>query len=286
MDDKVTLHTLQKMKANGERITMLTAYDYPTALILDRSEIDVLLVGDSLGMVVHGLPNTLAVTMDDMIRHCRAVARGAKRAYLVGDMPFMSYQVTIEEAKRNAARFLSEGGMDAVKVEGGQKIAATIRALVDVGIAVMGHIGLTPQSISAVGGFKAQGKTAEAARHLLADARALEAAGVFSIVLECVPDRVAAHISGEVSVPTIGIGAGVGCDGQVLVTHDVLGLFDRFTPKFVKRYARLAPVMQEAFEAFREEVRAGVFPAAEHSFTISDDEWAAFEEELPPGTEE
>jgi len=279
MNDKVTIHTLLKMKQRGERITMLTAYDYPTAQMLDQSGIDMLLVGDSLGMVVHGLPNTLAVTMDDMIRHCQAVARGAKRAYLVGDMPFMSYQITVEEAKRNAARFLAEGGMDAVKLEGGQSMAPTIRALVDVGIAVMGHIGLTPQSISAFGGFKTQGKTAEAARRLLADAKALEEAGVFSIVLECVPDRVAARISQEVSVPTIGIGAGAGCDGQVLVTHDLLGLFDRFVPTFVKQYAHLAPLMTEAFEAFRDEVRGGAFPAAEHSFTISDEEWAAFEGE-------
>ncbi len=279
MNDKVTIHTLLKMKQRGERITMLTAYDYPTAQMLDQSGIDMLLVGDSLGMVVHGLPNTLAVTMDDMIRHCQAVARGAKRAYLVGDMPFMSYQITVEEAKRNAARFLTEGGMDAVKLEGGQSMAPTIRALVEVGIAVMGHIGLTPQSISAFGGFKTQGKTAEAARRLLADAKALEEAGVFSIVLECVPDRVAARISQEVSVPTIGIGAGAGCDGQVLVTHDLLGLFDRFVPTFVKQYAHLAPLMTEAFEAFRDEVRGGTFPAAEHSFTISDEEWAAFEGE-------
>jgi 3-methyl-2-oxobutanoate hydroxymethyltransferase len=277
MNDKVTIHTLLKMKQNGERITMLTAYDYPTAQLLDQSGIDMLLVGDSLGMVVHGLPNTLSVTMDDMIRHCQAVARGAKRAYLVGDMPFMSYQITIEEAKRNAARFLTEGGMDAVKLEGGQKMAETIRALVDVGIAVMGHIGLTPQSISAFGGFKTQGKTAEAARRLLADAKALEEAGVFSIVLECVPDRVAERLSQEVSVPTIGIGAGPGCDGQVLVTHDLLGLFDRFVPKFVKQYAHLAPLMKEAFEAFHDEVHEGTFPAAEHSFTISDEEWEAFE---------
>jgi 3-methyl-2-oxobutanoate hydroxymethyltransferase len=278
MTDKVTIHTLMKMKAEGECITMLTAYDYPTALMIDQSGIDMILVGDSLGMVVLGLPTTLPVTMDDMIRHCQAVARGAKRAYLVGDMPFMSYQVTIEEAKRNAARFLTEGGMDAVKLEGGQMMASTIRALVDVGIAVMGHIGLTPQSISAFGGFKTQGKTAEAARRLLADAKALEEAGVFSIVLEAVPDRVAEHISRKVSVPTIGIGAGAGCDGQVLVTHDMLGLFERFTPKFVKQYVQLAPLMREAFEAFRDEVRGGVFPSEEHIFSISDDEWAAFEE--------
>lgn len=279
MSDKVTVHTLMEMKARGEPITMLTAYDYPTACLLDQSGIEMILVGDSLGMVVHGYANTLPVTMDDMIRHCQAVARGAKRPLLVGDMPFMSYQVTIEEAKRNAARFLIEGGMEAVKLEGGQPIVETVRALVDIGIAVMGHIGLTPQSVSALGGLKAQGKTAEAARRLLADAHALEEVGVFCIVLEAVPDRVAQRITHEVNVPTIGIGAGAGCDGQVLVTHDLLGLFERFTPKFVKRYANLWPIMKEAFEAFRDEVRSGAFPTSEHSYTISDEEWAAFEEE-------
>lgn len=280
MSDKVTIHELGAMKARGERITMLTAYDYPTALLLDRSGIDAVLVGDSLGMVVHGLDTTLPVTMDMMILHCRAVRRGIERALLVGDMPFMSYQLNVEEAKRNAARFLTDGGCDAVKLEGGQPMAGTVRALVEIGIAVQGHIGLTPQSVSAFGGFKVQGKSVEAARRLLDDARALEAAGAFSLVLEAVPARLAALITQAVSIPTIGIGAGVGCDGQVLVTHDLLGLFDRFTPKFVRQYAHIEQAMREAFEAYRDDVRAGDFPAEEHSFGMPDEVWAAIEEQI------
>jgi 3-methyl-2-oxobutanoate hydroxymethyltransferase len=268
------------MKARGERITMLTAYDYPTALLLDRSGIDAVLVGDSLGMVVHGLDTTLPVTMDMMILHCRAVRRGIERALLIGDMPFMSYQLNVEEAKRNAARFLAEGGCDAVKLEGGQPMAGTVRALVEIGIAVQGHIGLTPQSVSAFGGFKVQGKSVEAARRLLDDARALEEAGAFSLVLEAVPARLAALITQAVSIPTIGIGAGAGCDGQVLVTHDLLGLFDRFTPKFVRQYAHIGQAMREAFEAYRDDVRAGDFPAEEHSFGMPDEVWTAIEEQV------
>jgi 3-methyl-2-oxobutanoate hydroxymethyltransferase len=274
MSDKVTIHTLLEMKARGEPISMLTAYDYPTALLIDQAGVEMILVGDSLGMVVHGFESTLPVTMDLMIYHCQAVARGAKRAFLVGDMPFLSYQANVEEAIRNAGRFLAEGRMDAVKLEGGRAMAGTVRAIVECGIAVMGHIGLTPQSVSALGGFKAQGKTAEAAHRLLDDARALEEAGAFSIVLEAVPDRVAELITQELSIPTIGIGAGPGCDGQVLVTHDLLGLFERFTPRFVRRYANLAETMRQAFAAYREDVRAGAFPTAEHSFTIPDEEWA------------
>jgi 3-methyl-2-oxobutanoate hydroxymethyltransferase len=280
MSDKVTIHELGAMKARGERITMLTAYDYPTALLLDRSGIDAVLVGDSLGMVVHGLDTTLPVTMDMMILHCRAVRRGIERALLVGDMPFMSYQLNVEEAKRSAARFLTDGGCDAVKLEGGQPMAGTVRALVEIGIAVQGHIGLTPQSVSAFGGFKVQGKSVEAARRLLDDARALEAAGAFSLVLEAVPARLAALITQAVSIPTIGIGAGAGCDGQVLVTHDLLGLFDRFTPKFVRQYAQIGQAMREAFEAYRDDVRAGDFPAEEHSFGMPDEVWAAIEEQV------
>jgi 3-methyl-2-oxobutanoate hydroxymethyltransferase len=282
MGEKITIHDLQSMKARGEPITMLTAYDYPTALLIDRSGIDMILVGDSLGMVVHGFETTLPVTMDMMILHCRAVRRGVERAFLVGDMPFMSYQVNQEEAKRNAARFLAEGGVGAVKLEGGQPMAATVRALVEIGIAVQGHIGLTPQSISAMGGFKVQGKSLDAARRLLADARALQDAGAFSIVLEGIPAQLAGLITRSISIPTIGIGAGAACDGQVLVTHDLLGLFDRFTPKFVRQYANIGQAMSEAFAAYREDVRGGAFPAQEHSFGMPDEAWAAIEAEFEP----
>jgi 3-methyl-2-oxobutanoate hydroxymethyltransferase len=281
---KVTLHDLQAKKTRREPITYLTAYDYPTALLLDQAGIDMILVGDSVGMVVHGLESTLPVTMDMMVMHCAAVRRGVKRAYLVGDMPFMSYQLTIEEAKRNAARLLVEGGVDAVKLEGGAHMADTIRALVEIGIAVQGHIGLTPQSVSVMGGFKVQGKTIETARHLVDDAHAVEEAGAFSIVLEGIPARLAAFISRSLHIPTLGIGAGGGCDGQVLVTHDILGLYDRFTPKFVKQYARLSEPMRAAFESYRQEVESGVFPAKEHEFNISDDVWAAIQAELGGGT--
>jgi 3-methyl-2-oxobutanoate hydroxymethyltransferase len=280
LGDKVTLHDLQAMKERGEPITMLTAYDFPTAMLVDRAGIDIALVGDSLGMVVHGLETTLPVTMDMMILHTQAVRRGLKRALLVGDMPFMSYQASAEDAKRNAARFLAEGGADAVKLEGGQHMAQTVRALVEVGIAVQGHIGLTPQSISAFGGFKTQGKSAEAARKLLDDARALEDAGAFSIVLEAIPAKLAALITASVSIPTIGIGAGAGCDGQVLVTHDLLGLFDRHTPKFVRQYAAIGKTMQAAFEQYKADVQAGIFPAEENTYAMPDDAWAEIEAEL------
>jgi 3-methyl-2-oxobutanoate hydroxymethyltransferase len=273
--EKVTIHSLQAMKERGEPISMLTAYDYPTALLLDQSGIDAILVGDSVGMVVHGLESTLPVTMDMMIMHCRAARRGVQRALLIGDMPFASYQLNIEEAKRNAARFLVEGGVDAVKLEGGQRMAETIRELVEMGIAVQGHIGLTPQSISAFGGYKVQGKTVEIARRLLDDARALENAGAFSMVIEGIPAKLAALITRSVRIPTIGIGAGSGCDGQVLVTHDMLGLFDRFAPKFVKQYGNIAQAMRTAFEAYRDEVRARTFPAEEHEYVMPDDIWQA-----------
>ena len=280
MGEKVTIHDLQAMKERGERITMLTAYDYPTALMIDRAGIDVALVGDTLGMVVHGLETTLPVTMDMMILHTQAVRRGLRRALLVGDMPFMSYQTSIEDAKRNAARFLAEGGADAIKLEGGQHMAATVRALVEIGIAVMGHIGLTPQSVSAFGGFKTQGKSAQAARKLIDDAKALEEAGAFAIVLEAIPARLAALISHSVSIPTIGIGAGAGADGQVLVTHDLLGLFEGHTPKFVRQYAAIGKTMQAAFEQYRADVKDGIFPAEEHTYAMPDDAWAEIEAEL------
>lgn len=280
--DKVTIHTLRTMKQRGERISVLTAYDYPTALMLDQSGIDMILVGDSLGMVVHGFENTLPVTMDMMIMHCQAVRRGTQRAFLVGDMPFMSYQTSLEEAKRNAGRFLAEGGVDAVKLEGGQHMAETVRALVEIGIAVQGHIGLTPQSVSALGGFKVQGKSLDAARKLIDEARILEEAGAFSIVLEAVPAQLATLVSRKISIPTIGIGAGAGCDGQVLVSHDLLGLFDRFTPKFVRQYAQIGQAMRDAFTAYRDDVQAGSFPASEHSFSMQDEVWQAIESELNP----
>ena len=270
---KVTLQTLRTKKERGEPITMLTGYDYPTALALDRAGVDAILVGDSLGMVVLGYENTLPVTMEDMLHHCKAVARGAKTAHLIGDMPFMSYQVEAREAVRNAGRFLQESGMDAVKLEGGREMAATIEAIVAAGIPVMGHLGLTPQSVHKLGGYKTQGKSAEAARRLVEDARILEDAGCYALVLEAIPDRVAELISHRIGIPTIGIGAGAGCDGQVLVTHDLLGLFDRFTPKFVKKYANIHAEMARAFAEYIAEVQAHKFPTPEHSHTIEDGEF-------------
>ncbi len=270
---KVTTLALRQKKADGRRVTTLTAYDYPTALAMDRTGIDCILVGDSLGMVVLGYENTLPVTMEEMLHHCRAVARGARRALLVGDMPFLSYQVSIEEAVRNAGRFLQEGGMDAVKVEGGRERLATVRAILQAGIPVMGHIGLTPQSVHQLGGFRPQGRTAEAALDLLQDATALDEAGCFAIVLESIPQELGGLISQRVSIPTIGIGAGAGCDGQVLVTHDLLGLFDRFTPRFVQKYADLHAEMARAFAAYKDDVEAGRFPGAEHSLEMDEDEW-------------
>jgi 3-methyl-2-oxobutanoate hydroxymethyltransferase len=259
---------------------MLTAYDYPTALAIDQAGIDSILVGDSLGMVVLGYENTLPVTMDDMLHHCRAVARGAQFALLIGDMPFMSYQASVADAVRNAGRFLQEAGMDAVKLEGGRERADAIRAIVGAGIPVMGHIGLTPQSVHQFGGFRAQGKTAMAAKHLLEDALLLEEAGCFSMVLEAVPARLAELISQRLDIPTIGIGAGVGCDGQVLVTHDLLGLFERFTPRFVKQYARIHVEMERAFSEYKADVEGRNFPAQEHSIDIQDTEWEQLLREL------
>ncbi len=273
---KFTTRAMRQKKARRQTITMLTAYDYATALALDRAGIDSVLVGDSLGMVVLGYANTLPVTMDEMIHHSKAVARGAQHALLVGDMPFLSYQVSIEEAVRNAGRFLQEAGMDAVKLEGGRERIGAVAAIVAAGIPVMGHLGLTPQSVHALGGFRTQGKTAVAASRILEDALALEQAGCFSLVLEKVPARLARAISERLEIPTIGIGAGSGCDGQVLVTHDLLGLFDRFTPPFVKKYADLHAEMARAFAAYRAEVEAGSFPGPEHSVEMEDKEWEAF----------
>jgi 3-methyl-2-oxobutanoate hydroxymethyltransferase len=268
---KVTIQDLQAKTDKGERFTMVTAYDYPTAVIVDKAGIDAILVGDSLAMVVLGLPNTVSVTMEEMLHHCRAVARGAHYALLVGDMPFMSYQVDAKEAVRNAGRFLKEGSMDVVKLEGGATMAPVARAIVEAGIPVMGHIGLTPQTQSKLGGFKVQGKDASAAQQIIDDALALEEAGCFSIVLEAIPDRLATLISDRLSIPTIGIGAGPGCDAQVLVTHDMVGLFDRFTPKFVKRYVNIHEQMVGALQQYKADVEAGEFPGPEHCFTIKDE---------------
>lgn len=277
---KVTTLTFRQKKERGEPITMLTAYDYPTSLAMDKAGVDAILVGDSLAMVVLGYENTLPVTMEEMLHHSRAVARGAKSSLLIGDMPFMSYQVSVEEAVRNAGRFLQQGGMDAVKLEGGRERADAVRAIVGAGIPVMGHIGLTPQSVNQLGGFRAQGKTAAAAKRLLEDAKILEEAGAFSLVLESVPARLAEVISKQISIPTIGIGAGAGCDGQVLVTHDLLGLFDRFTPKFVKKYANLHEMMQKAFTDYIDDVETRRFPAVEHTVEMSDEEWDEFQKEI------
>lgn len=277
---KITTRTLRLKKQRGETITMLTAYDYPTALAIDETEIDSILVGDSLGMVVLGYANTLPVTMDDMLHHCRAVARGAQHALLVGDMPFMSYQASVQDALRNAGRFLQEAGMDAVKLEGGQERMEAIQAIVSAGIPVMGHLGLTPQSVHQLGGFRPQGRELPIARRLLEDALLLQEAGCFSIVLESVPARLATLISERLEIPTIGIGAGAGCDGQVLVTNDMLGIFDRFTPKFVKKYANLRSEMLHAFSAYKKDVEANAFPTEKHTVEMPDEIWDIFINEI------
>ncbi|HKV88631.1 MAG TPA: 3-methyl-2-oxobutanoate hydroxymethyltransferase, partial [Candidatus Dormibacteraeota bacterium] len=260
-----TVLDVQRYKDEGRHFAMLTAYDYLSARILDEAGIPILLVGDSLGMVMLGHGTTLPVTMDDMLVHAKAVSRGARQALLVGDMPFMSYQVSTEEAVRNAGRFIQEGGMHAVKLEGGgQAIAEITRRLTDAGIPVMGHLGLTPQSVHTMGGFKVQGKTDKQAARILMDARALEQAGAFSIVLEGMPSKVAAEVTRQLRIPTIGIGAGPATDGQVLVFHDMLGLTTGKAPKFVKRYANLAEDIARAATEYAEDVRAGKFPGPEH----------------------
>lgn len=268
---KNTAATFAAAKAKGEKLSMLTAYDYSTAKLEDESGINGILVGDSLGNVVLGYEDTVSVTMEDMIHHGAAVARGAKSALVVVDMPFMSYEVTVEEAVRNAGRLMKEGRAGAVKLEGGVRVAEQIRAIVKAGIPVMGHIGLTPQSINVFGGFKVQGKSEEAARALLADAKAVEEAGAFAVVIEAVPAALAQMITDAVSIPTIGIGAGAGCDGQILVYQDMLGMFSDFTPKFVKRYANVGEVMREAFANYAAEVASGAFPTEEHAYKIKDD---------------
>ncbi len=268
---KKTVVDIQRMKREARRITMLTAYEVGFARMIDQAGVDLVLVGDSLGMVALGYGSTVPVTMEEMLHHARAVSRGVEQAVLVGDMPFLSYQIDAREAVANAGRFFKEAGCDAVKLEGGREVIPQVEAIVRAGMPVMGHIGLTPQTAGRLGGFKVQGRDLASARRLVEDARALAEAGVFALVLECVPDQVAAVITETVEVPTIGIGAGPHCDGQVLVTHDLVGLFDRFTPSFVKKYANLAPIVRQALASFIEDVHTGAFPAAEHTFAASEE---------------
>lgn len=267
---KITTKEIQKAKEDGHKISMMTAYDYSTAQIADEAELDMLLVGDSLGMVVYGMDGTVNVTMEDMIRHTEAVSRGCKYAHITADLPFLSYQTSIEEAIYNAGRLI-KAGADSVKLEGGSHFAPTIEAISKVGIPVVGHIGLTPQTAGALGGFKVQGKDADSAKVLVEDALAVEKAGAFALVLEAVPAELGEAISSKVKIPVIGIGAGVDTDGQVLVYHDMLGLYDRFVPKFVKQYAKLKGNVLEAVRAYKDEVESGVFPAKSNSFFLSEE---------------
>ena len=267
---RVTINDIKEMKSKKEKIVMLTAYDYSTAKLVDEAGIPLILVGDSLGMVMLGYESTIPVTMDEMIHHTKAVVRGTKQALVIGDMPFMTYHTSISDALRNAARFIQEGGAQAVKLEGGVTVAETVKRIVECGIPVMGHIGLTPQSIHQLGGHKVQGKTPEAAERLLKDARALEQAGAFAVVLELVPAPLSRLITQKLSIPTIGIGAGPDCDGQVQVINDLLGLFSDFVPKHAKQYAKLAGTIKTALADYIAEVKAGKFPTAEHSSTIDE----------------
>ncbi len=268
---KNTVLTFKKAKEDGDKLTMLTAYDYSMAKLIDEAGINSILVGDSLGNVILGYEDTISVTMEDMIHHCAAVARGAKNSLVVCDMPFMSYQTSVYDAVVNAGRLMKEGRANAVKLEGGKEVCPQIHAIVEAGIPVCAHLGLTPQSINAFGGFKVQGKTESAAKKLIEDAIAVEEAGAFAVVLECVPEALAKLVTQKVSIPTIGIGAGNVCDGQVLVYQDMLGMFSDFTPKFVKRFADIGSVMKEAFQAYDKEVKAGSFPGKEHIYAIDDD---------------
>jgi len=277
---KVTVNDLLEMKKRGEKIAMVTAYDYHTAVFADRAGMDVVLIGDSLGMTMLGYETTLPVTMDEMIIFSKAVIRGCKRPLVIGDMPYMTYQVSIEDAMRNAGRFMSEAGTDAIKLEGGKHMAETVEALVKVGIPVMGHIGLTPQSMAMLGGFKVQGRTAQAALDLLDDAIALENAGAFFILLELVPAEISKVISERLTIPTVSIGSGPDCDGQLLIFHDLVGIFEAFTPKHVKKYANLSKQIQNAFKDYINDVKEVNFPTAEHSFKISEEEKTMFYEIL------
>ena len=268
---KKTVLTFAKAKENGEKLTMLTAYDYSTAKLIDQAGIDAILVGDSLGNVMLGYEDTLSVTVDDMIHHGAAVARGAKEALVVIDMPFMSYQTSVYDAVVNAGRLMKEGRAQAVKLEGGVEVAPQIKAIVDAGIPVMAHIGLTPQSINAFGGFKVQGKSEAQAKKLVEDALAVQEAGAFAVTLECVPEKLATLVTNKLYIPTIGIGAGAGCDGQILVYADMLGMFSDFTPKFVKRFAETGQIMTEAFKAYIKEVKEGTYPEDKHTYAIEDE---------------
>jgi 3-methyl-2-oxobutanoate hydroxymethyltransferase len=269
--DKVTILDIQQAKDDNRKLTMVTAYDYPFGLLADEAGIDIVLVGDSLGMVVMGLEGTVEVTMENMIHHIRAVSRGCKNPFIVGDMPFMSYNTSMREAIINAGRLLKEGGCESIKLEGGVDFAPTVAAIVKAGIPVQGHIGLTPQTASALGGFKMQGRDAAAAKQILDDAKALEDAGVFSMILEAVPAPLGKLVAEAVKVPVIGIGAGPGVDGQVLVTHDMIGLFDKFVPKFVKQYTHIRKNILKALTEYKEEVRDVKFPASEHSFAMPEE---------------
>ncbi len=268
---KNTSVTFKDAKKNGEKLTMLTAYDYTTARLIDEAGVNSILVGDSLGMVVLGYDDTLSVTMEDMIHHSRAVARGAKNALVITDMPFMSYQTSVYDAVVNAGRLVKEGKAQAVKLEGGAEFCEHIKAIVNASIPVCAHLGLTPQSINAFGGFKVQGKGMQAAQKLLDEARAVEEAGAFAVVLECVPAKLAEKISQSISIPTIGIGAGAGCDGQVLVYQDMLAMYPNFKPKFVKQYAQIGSTMKDAFSQYISDVKSGAFPSEEHTFAIDDE---------------
>jgi len=269
---KITISDLMAKKEQAKKITMLTAYDFPTAQMVDKAGIDTILVGDSLGMVVLGYTSTVPVTMEEMIHHTKAVTRGTTYAFVLGDMPFMSYQAGIEKAIENAGRFIKEGECDAVKLEGGSEVAPVVKAIVTAGIPVCAHIGLTPQTATQLSGFKVQGKDAESARNMINAAKDLEKAGAFMVVMECIPEMLASRITKALTIPTIGIGAGKDCDGQVLVYHDTVGLFERFTPKFVRQYIKLGPMIIDALKEYKNEVEEGVFPGEEHTFTMSKEE--------------
>jgi len=273
---KTTIINLHEKKKTGMPIVMMTAYDYPGARLVDEAGVDIILVGDTLAMTVLGYKNTVSITIEEMLHHCKAVSRGTENAFLIGDMPFLSYQVDIADSIRNAGRFIKEANMDAVKLEGGSRTIGHIRAILNAGIPVMGHLGLTPQTATRLGGYRVQGKTAATAKEMLADAKALEEAGCFAIVLEAVPFEVAKVISQKIKIPTIGIGAGAGCDGQVLVFHDVLGLFFGAAPKFVKQYENLRPTIVKAIKTFCRDVQSRAFPDPEHSYTIDEKELELF----------
>ncbi len=268
---KNTVLTLQKQKKEGNKITMLTAYDYSTAKLVNDAGIEMILVGDSLGMTMLGYEDTLPVTMEDMIHHTRAVTRATSETFVVADMPFMSYQTSVYDAVYNAGRLIKEGGAQAVKLEGGAAVCEQIKAIVDASIPVCAHIGMTPQSVNTMGGFKVQGKNIDVAKKIVADAKKVEEAGAFMVVLECVPAKLAAYVTEQLSIPTIGIGAGAGCDGQVLVYQDMLNMFGGHQAKFVKHFAQIGEAMKEGFKAYAEEVKAGSFPAKEHTYKIDDE---------------